>query len=65
MAQPIPFDRPARDPAREEAFRRAVLAKASAEPLPRISTLTPEQMRDAEDANVRACVAYAKGTLKL
>ena len=54
-----------RDPAREEAFRRAVLAKASAEPLPRISTLTPEQMRDAEDANVRACVAYAKGTLKL
>ena len=54
-----------RDPARAESFRRTVLAKAGAEPLPRISSLTAEQMRDAEDANVRACVAYAKGTLEL
>lgn len=54
-----------RDPAREEAFRSAVLAKASREPLPRITGLTPEQMLAAEDGNVRACAAYAKGTLGL
>jgi len=54
-----------RDPAREEAFRAAVLAKASRDPLPRITGLTPDQMLAAEDDNVRACVAYAKGTLGL
>jgi sugar phosphate isomerase/epimerase len=54
-----------RDPAREEAFRAGVLAKAAPEPLPRIAGLTPEQMLAAEDDNVRACVAYAKGTLRL
>jgi len=54
-----------RDPAREEAFRRTVLAKASAGPLPRISGLTDGQMREAADDNVRACVAYATGTLGL
>ena len=54
-----------RDPARIEAFRASVLARASATPLPRISGLTPDQMLAAEDANVRACVAYAKGTLGL
>jgi 3-oxoisoapionate decarboxylase len=54
-----------RDPAREEAFRAEVLAKASTEPLPRITGLTPEQMLAAEDDNVRACVGYARGTLGL
>lgn len=54
-----------RNRAREEAFRAAVLAKASRDPLPRITGLTPERMLAAEDDNVRACVAYAKGTLGL
>ena len=54
-----------RDRAREEAFRAAVLSKASPGPLPRITGLAPEQMLAAEDENVRACVAYAKGTLRL
>jgi len=42
-----------------------VLAKASRDPLPRITGLTPAQMLAAEDDNVRACAAYAKGTLGL
>lgn len=54
-----------RDPARVEAFRRAVLSRAGAAPLPRITGLTAEQMLAAEDANVRASVAYARGTLGL
>jgi len=54
-----------RDPARVEAFRSAVLARASATPLPKITGLTPEQMLAAEDANVRASVAYARKTLGL
>jgi hypothetical protein len=54
-----------RDRAREEAFRVEVLAKASREPLPRITGFTPEEMLAAEDDNVRACVGYAKGTLGL
>lgn len=54
-----------RDRAREEAFRASVLSKAWGDPLPRIAGLTPEQMLAAEDENVRACVAYAKGTLGL
>jgi sugar phosphate isomerase/epimerase len=54
-----------RDRAREEAFQEAVLSKASRDPLPRITGLTPEQMLAAEDANVRACAEYAKGTLGL
>jgi sugar phosphate isomerase/epimerase len=54
-----------RDAARVEAFRKAVLARARASPLPRITGLTPEQMLAAEDANVRASVAYARGTLGL
>ena len=57
--------RPPRDRRREEAFRAAVLAKASPDPLPHVTGLTPEQMLAAEDDNVRACVAYAKGTLGL
>lgn len=56
---------PCRDPAREESFRKSVLAKASRDSLPRITGLTPEQMLAAEDDNVRACAAYAKGTLGL
>ena len=54
-----------RDRAREDAFRAAVLAKASPGPLPRIAGLTPDEMLAAEDDNVRACVNYAKGTLGL
>jgi sugar phosphate isomerase/epimerase len=54
-----------RDRTHEEAFRAAVLAKASPGPLPRITGLTPEQMLAAEDDNVRVSVAYAKGTLGL
>jgi sugar phosphate isomerase/epimerase len=54
-----------RDRAREEAFRATVLSKASPEPLPRITGLAPAQMLAAEDENVRACVAYAKGELRL
>jgi sugar phosphate isomerase/epimerase len=54
-----------RDRPREEAFRAAVLSKASPGPLPRITGLAPEQMLAAEDENVRACVTYAKGTLRL
>jgi 3-oxoisoapionate decarboxylase len=54
-----------RDRAREEAFRATVLSKASPGPLPRITGLAPEQMLAAEDENVRACVAYAKGALRL
>lgn len=54
-----------RDPARVASFRASVLAKASAGPLPRVTGLTPEAMRAAEDANVRACVAYAKESLGL
>lgn len=55
----------ARDPAGLQSFRASVLTQASTAPLPRIAGLTPEAMLAAEDANVRACVAYAKGTLGL
>jgi sugar phosphate isomerase/epimerase len=54
-----------RDPARVAAFRKGVLGSASSAPLPRITGLTPEAMLAAEDENVRACVAYAKGSLGL
>lgn len=54
-----------RDPARLGSFKASVLAKASAGPLPRVTGLTPEAMLAAEDANVRACVAYAKESLGL
>jgi 3-oxoisoapionate decarboxylase len=54
-----------RDRERQDAFRAAVLTKASPEPLPRITGLSPEQMLAAEDDNVRACVAYARETLRL
>ena len=54
-----------RDPARVAAFEKAVLSKASAAPLPRITGLSPEAMQAAEDDNVRKCAAYAKGTLGL
>jgi sugar phosphate isomerase/epimerase len=53
------------DRAKAEAVRAAALAKAWADPLPRTTGLTPEQMLAAEDENVRACMAYAKGTLGL
>lgn len=54
-----------RDPARVAAFQKGVLGTASTAPLPRITGLTPEAMLAAEDQNVRACVAYAKGSLGL
>jgi 3-oxoisoapionate decarboxylase len=48
-----------------EPFRAATLARARAATLPRIKGLTMEAMLAAEDANVRDCVAYAKGSLGL
>lgn len=52
-----------RDGALVDRFRKSVLAKASAAPLPRTSGLTLEQMVAAEDDNVRHCAAYARASL--
>jgi len=57
--------RGARDAAQLRSFRASVLAQASTAPLPRIAGLTADAMLAAEDASVRACVAYAQGTLGL
>jgi 3-oxoisoapionate decarboxylase len=54
-----------RDAGRLQSFRASVLARASTEPLPHVAGLTPEAMLAAEDANVRACVAYAREELGL
>jgi len=54
-----------RDEARIEAFRASVLARASAEPLPRVSGLGFEAMVAAEDENVRRSTAFARQTLRL
>jgi sugar phosphate isomerase/epimerase len=54
-----------RDAARVEAFEKGLLSKASAEPLPRVSTLGLEKMQEREDENVRRSTAYARETLKL
>lgn len=50
---------------RRRAFEEHVLGRSITAALPRISGLTPEAMTAAEDDNVRACVAYAKGELGL
>jgi sugar phosphate isomerase/epimerase len=50
---------------RLEAFAASALARAAPAPLPRIAGLTLEEMLAAEDANVRASVAYAKECLGL
>lgn len=52
-----------RDGALIDRFRANVLAKASADPLPRTSGLTLEQMIAAEDDNVRRCAAFARASL--
>jgi len=54
-----------RDAARLEAFEKGLLSKASAEPLPRVSTLGLEKMQEREDENVRRSTAYARESLKL
>jgi sugar phosphate isomerase/epimerase len=57
------YDR--RERTREQLFETSVLAGASEAPLPRITGLTFDEMIAAEDDNVRACVAYARGPLGL
>jgi sugar phosphate isomerase/epimerase len=54
-----------RDAARLEAFEKGLLSKASAAPLPRVSTLGLEAMQQREDENVRRSTAYARESLKL
>jgi sugar phosphate isomerase/epimerase len=54
-----------RDTARIEAFEQGVLSKASAEPLPRVSDLSLEQMQQREDENVRRSTAFARESLRL
>lgn len=54
-----------RDAVRTSAFEKAVLSKASQEPLPRVSGLSLEKMQEAEDENVRRSTAYAREKLKL
>lgn len=51
---------PARDADRVRGFETRVLDRASLAPLPRVAGLGLEAMLAAEDANVRACVAYAE-----
>jgi sugar phosphate isomerase/epimerase len=53
-----------RNDARLERFRSSVLSKATKDPLPRISGLTPREMLAAEDDNLRRCVAYARAHLE-
>jgi hypothetical protein len=48
-----------------EAFRAGVLSKASAEPLPKISGKSYEEMVAAEDENVRRCTAFARKNLSV
>jgi sugar phosphate isomerase/epimerase len=54
-----------RDEALVEGFRKGVLAKASTEPLPRVSGMSYEAMVAAEDDNVRRSTAFARKTLHL
>ncbi|MGV3515983.1 sugar phosphate isomerase/epimerase family protein [Luteitalea sp.] len=49
---------------RLERFEDAVLSQARAD-LPRVSGLSPEAQRAAEDDNVRACVTHARDVLHL
>ena len=54
-----------RDAARAAAFEAGLLEKATADALPRVSSLSLEKMQEAEDDNVRRSTAYARETLKL
>ncbi|HZS04570.1 MAG TPA: TIM barrel protein [Blastocatellia bacterium] len=54
-----------RDTARIKKFEANVLSRASAKPLPVISSLSNEQRLAAENDNVRRSIAYARQTLKL
>lgn len=48
-------------PGRHLAAMLALVRRhASKQPLPRVSTLSPEKKREAEDENVRQCLAYAR-----
>jgi sugar phosphate isomerase/epimerase len=53
-----------RNPALVERFRASALARASKDPLPRVSGLALEQMIASEDENVRLCTAFARETLR-
>jgi sugar phosphate isomerase/epimerase len=54
-----------RDAARAAAFEKELLSKASAAPLPRVSTLALDAMQEREDDNVRLSTAYAREALEL
>ncbi len=54
-----------RDAVRTAAFEKELLSKASAEPLPRVSTLAMGAMQEREDDNVRRSTAYARQSLEL
>jgi 3-oxoisoapionate decarboxylase len=56
---------PKRDEALLEGFRATVLARAQAQPLPRVSGLGLEAMVAAEDENVRLSTTFARQTLGL
>ncbi|HTU99329.1 MAG TPA: TIM barrel protein [Luteitalea sp.] len=60
----VAFSATDRRPERLKAFEARVLSKA-VETLPRVSGLSPADQITAEDDNVRACVAYARATLRL
>ena len=61
----IAFSAAERRAERLRAFEERVLAPASAAPLPRVTGLSPAAQIAAEDDNVRACVTFARDTLKL
>ena len=56
---------PKRDEVLLERFRATVLARAQAQPLPRVSGLGLEAMVAAEDENVRRSTTFARQTLGL
>jgi sugar phosphate isomerase/epimerase len=61
----VGFDAAARRPQRLREFEARVLSQAWTRPLPRITGLAPAAQVEAEDANVRACVAHARDVLNL
>jgi len=61
----VAFDAAARRPQRLRDFEARVLSQAWTRPLPRITGLAPSAQVEAEDANVRACVAHARDILHL
>ena len=60
-----PFEAEARSAERIRRFEQRVLSRAWSRPLPRIGALTTDARLAAEDANVRASLAYARNALAL